>query len=281
MRRRSARLARLLVIALIVGVGISQLVLTVGNWHLSDMGAYWEAAERLRAGEPLYPALASTEGSSIYRYAPWFAWAWVPVTLIPRAAANVLWSIVLLAASAAALWPLAQARAWLAIALFLPILVGISAIGNVQPLLVAALVLGLERRSGPIWVAAAASLKAFPILFTITYIGRREWVKAFVAGLVTVALTAPMLLYDLSNYPTSGGRAGMLIQWPAIYAVTLAGAVLVSLRLARSRHAWLASASTVAVALPRFFVYDVTLVMAALPAQSRDSTSDRTLKSRD
>jgi hypothetical protein len=39
--------------------------------------------------------------------------------------------------------------------------------------------------------------------------------------------------------------------------------------LARTRWAWLAGGTTVAVSLPRFFVYDVTyLMLGTLPAKS-------------
>lgn len=263
------RISRIAVIALVVGLGISQLILTVGDWHLSDAGAYWEAAQRLRDSEPLYPALADSEASEVYRYAPWFAWAWVPLTLLPRGAAYAIWSLILLGASAAALIPLAQRRAWLLIAFFLPILVGISGIGNVQPLIVAALVLGIERRSGPVWIGLAASLKAVPLLLALTYVGRGQWRRALVAGLVTAVLVAPMLLHDLSSYPTGADAAAMLINWPAIYAIVVAGGVLLSLRLARSPVGWLASSATAALALPRFFVYDVTFLMAAVPHTAR------------
>ena len=261
-----ARLPRLVITALVVGVGISQLILTLGDWHMSDMGAYWDAAVRLREGEPLYPALADAEASEVYRYAPWFAWAWVPLTLLPREAAYVAWSIILLGASAAALLPLIQRQAWLLVALFLPILVGISGIGNVQPLIVAAVVLGVERRSGPLWIGLAASLKAVPLLFAVTYVGRGEWVRAAAAVAVTILLVAPMLLYDLSNYPTGADAAAALINVPVAYAVVIAAGIFVSVRLARGPFGWLASSTTVALAVPRFFVYDVTFLMPALPA---------------
>ncbi len=267
--RTIGRVARLLVIAIIVGVGISQLIFTVGDWHMSDAGAYWEAATRLRVGEPLYPPLADTEASEVYRYSPWFAWAWVPMTFLPREAAYVLWSGILLGASALALTPLVQARAWLAVAFFLPILVGISGIGNVQPLIVMILVLGAERRSGPLWIATAASLKAVPILFVLTYLGRRQWLRAAATLALTAALVAPMLLYDLGSYPAGGGSAMMLLEWPIVYAIVIAAGILASLRLASSRWGWLASATTVSLALPRFFVYDVTFLMVALADRAR------------
>ncbi len=253
-------------LALIVGVGISQLIFTVGDWHLKDAGAYWEAAMRLRDGQPLYPALDSAEASDVYRYAPWFAWAWIPLTLLPKWIAYALWSVILLGASGAALLPLARRRAWAAVAFFLPILVGISGIGNVQPLMVAALVLGMERRSGPIWIAMAASLKAVPILFVLTYLGRGEWRRALLAGLITALLVAPMLLYDLSAYPTSAGAAALFGD-PVLYGAVVAAGILVIIRLAESKYAWLASATTVVLAVPRVFVYDMTFVLAALPAE--------------
>ena len=48
----------------------------------ADVAAYWGAAEHIRAGEPLYLAGAAN-ASDLYRYAPWFAYAWVPLTLLP------------------------------------------------------------------------------------------------------------------------------------------------------------------------------------------------------
>lgn len=263
------RLPRLFVTALIVGVGLSQIILAVGDWHLRDADAYWNAAVRLRAGEPLYPPLTNPEASEVYRYAPWFAWLWVPLTYLPHELVRVLWSMVLLGASAAALIPLARAQAWLLVMFFGFILVSISAPGNVQPLLVASLVWGLERRSGPLWVALATSLKVVPILFAVTYLGRREWKRAAFAAGITALMVAPMLAYDLSNYPASAGRAAGLIAIPVLYAAVVAAGILVSLRASRSRFAWLASAATVTVAVPRFFVYDLSFLLPALPDESR------------
>lgn len=258
------RVPRLIVTAVIVGIGISQFVFTVTDWHLSDSDAYWNAAWRLRNGEALFPLLADTEASEVYRYSAWFAWVWVPLTYLPRVVVDVLWSGILLAASALALFPLARRRAWLAVAFFLPILVGISAIGNVHPLIIAALVLGVERRSGPLWIAFATSLKAFPILFALTYAGRREWGRLALTFVLSAALVLPTLLYDFSNYPGGSGAAGMLITWPPVYVLVLSAAILAALRLADDRTSWLASATTVALSLPRFFVYDVSYVMVGL-----------------
>ena len=158
--------------------------------------------------------------------------------------------------------PLARDRAWVAVAFFFPILVGISASGNVHALMIAWLVWGVDRRSGPLWVALAASLKAVPILYALVYLGRRQWWRALMAVAITGVLVAPMLFYDLSHYVTTSGYAGLLITWPPLYVVVGGPrASCLTTLLARGRWGWLTASTTVALALPRFFLYDVTFLM--------------------
>ena len=266
------RVARTVALAVVIGIGLFNLVQAATNWTLSDASAYWNAALRLREGLPLYPLLANVDASEVYRYAPWFAWATVPVTLLPVQAAGALWSAVLLAASGFALVPLVRARAWILVALFAPILVGISAVGNVQPLVIAALAWSIERRSGPAWIGVAASLKIFPILFAAVYLGRREWSRAAIAAAVAGALWAPAFLYDLRGYATDAGQAASLFTVPVLWILVVAAGLLVTLRCAGSRFAWLAAGVDVVVALPRLFVYDVTFLMVgAAPTERRGS----------
>ena len=259
------RLARIVALAIIIGIGIGDLYWSAAAWHMKDAGAYWEAALRLREGQELYPAVTNVEASEVYRYAPWLAWLAVPFTYLPVQVAGAIWSAMLIAGSTAAVIPLARAGAWVAVAFFFPILVGISAIGNVQPLLIAALVWGADRRTGPIWIALAASLKVVPILYALVYLGRRQWWRALMAVVVTAALVAPMLLYDLSHYVTTSGYAGLLITWPPLYVIALAAGIVLSTLLARGRWGWLTASTTVALALPRFFVYDITFLMVGAP----------------
>lgn len=263
-RPTGLRLARTVALAVIIGIGLFNLFQAAANWTLSDAAAYWNAALRLREAEPLYPLLTNVDASEVYRYAPWFAWVTVPFTFLPVQLAGLLWSVVLLGASAAALVPLVRARAWLLVALFAPILVGISAVGNVQPLLVVALVWGVERRGGPVAVGVAASLKIFPILFVAVYLGRRQWGRAGVTLAVAAALWAPALIYDLRGYATDAGQAASLFAVPVMWAVIVAAGVAVTLRLAGGRFGWLAAATTVVVSLPRLFVYDVTYLMVGV-----------------
>jgi hypothetical protein len=262
------RLARTVALAVILAIGIVNLYWAVAGWTLSDAAAYWNAAMRLRDGGQLYPVLANVDASDVYRYAPWFAWAAIPVTYLPMQVAGALWSLVLLAASGWALLPLVRARAWLLLALFAPILVGISAVGNVQALIVAALVHGLERRSGPLWIALAASLKLTPLAFALVYAGRREWTRFVAACALTGLLWAPALLYDLRGYATEAGQAASLFAVPVLYVGVIAIAIGVTLALARARLGWMAASTTVVLALPRLFVYDVSFLMASLPVGS-------------
>jgi hypothetical protein len=260
-RAGGVRVARTVALAVVIGIGLFNLLQAVTNWTLSDAAAYWNAALRLRDGLPLYPLLANVDASEVYRYAPWFAWATVPLSLLPVQVAGALWSAILLAASALALVPLVRARAWILVALFAPILVGISAVGNVQPLLIAPLVWSVERRSGPVWIGVAASLKIFPILFAAVYLGRREWSRAAIATAVAVALWAPAFLYDLRGYATDAGQAASLFAVPALWLLLVGAGIVATLRLARGRFAWLAAGVDIVVALPRLFVYDVTFLM--------------------
>jgi hypothetical protein len=219
------------------------------------------------------------DASDVYRYAPWFAWAAVPWTLMPVQLAGALWSVALLAASAVALWPLARGGAWILVAFFAPTLVGISAVGNVQPLIVAALMYGIERRSGPVWVALAASLKLFPILFALIWLGRKQVGHVGVAVVLATLLWLPApLLYDLSAYPTDAGQAASLFGVFPLYVVVVGAMVGATIALSRSRFAWLSAGATVAVALPRLFVYDVTFLM---PGAGRAPDPDSALTSRE
>jgi hypothetical protein len=270
---RMPRLARTVALAVILGIGIVNLYWALTQWTLSDAGAYWNAAMRLQQGGELYPALTDVDASEVYRYAPWFAWLAVPFTFLPIQVAGAIWSVILLAASAWALLPLANARAWLLVAFFGPILIGISAVGNVQALMIALLLHGVERRSGPLWIALAASLKVTPILLVAVYAGRRQIGRAIVTLALSALLWAPALLYDLSGYTTSAGQAASLVQWPIVYVIATGALVLITIVFAAGRFGWLTASVATVVALPRLFVYDVSfLMLGALPAIERDET---------
>ena len=254
-------------LAVIIGIGFNHVWWSIADWHLDDMNAYWDAGVRLRTGLPLYPPVSDVLASDVYRYSPWFAWLWALLTTLPRVVVEVAWSAILLTASVAAVWPMGRRGAWIGVAFFLPILIGISAGGNVHALLIASLVWSVERPGGPIWIGVAASLKLFPILFVLTYVGRRQWGRAAIAVGVASLLLVPYLLYDLTNYVTNAGGAALLWDWPVVYGIVVATAVGAALSLARMRWGWLASSAAVVLALPRSFLYDVTWIMVGAPAE--------------
>ena len=261
---RVVRLARLVALAVIVGVGISELWFAVSQWTMTDSAAYWNAAMRLREGAPLYPVVGNVEASDVYRYAPWFAWLTVPFTYLPIWLAGAIWSLILVAGSFVAVVPLARRGAWIQVAFFFPILIGISAYGNVQALLVASLVWTVDRWSGPAWIGVAASLKIFPILFALTYLGRGQWLRALVAVAVAAILWAPALLYDMRGYVTESGQAG-LFDNRLVFIAVAAVAIGIAAALGRTRVGWIASATAVVLAAPRFFIYDVTYIQVGAP----------------
>lgn len=235
---------------------------------LGDFDAYWQAGVRLRDGSPLYFTPANHADSTIYRYAPWFAWVWVPLTLLPMPLVQAAWLTALLAAGAFALWPM---RSHPVVLLLGPPMLAATYYGNVQALMVAALAYGLGRRSGPGWIALTASLKAVPLLFVLVYVGRRQWSAAALTIGLTLVLVAPMLLYDLSGYPARGQAIGLAAEAPAVWVGVASACAATTLRLARTRYAWLAAASTVLVALPRFAPYDLSFMASVRSADKRES----------
>ena len=64
------RLARTVALAVIIGIGVFNVLQATTHWTLSDAAAYWNAGLRLREGAPLYPVLANVDASEVYRYAP-------------------------------------------------------------------------------------------------------------------------------------------------------------------------------------------------------------------
>jgi hypothetical protein len=138
-----------------------------------------------------------------------------------------------------------------------------TAYGNVQPLLVAVLVHGLARRTAPLWIAMAASLKAVPIVLVVVLLGRRQYRAALVAIGLTVLLVAPMLLFDLSGYSTETGAAQMsLMEYsPCAFLAVALAATFVALRAAASPSGWLAGAVAVTLWLPRMLAYEISFVL--------------------
>jgi len=265
---RLERLAKLVVIASAVGLSIAWLVWTVGGLTLADTDAYRMAADRLILGQELYPHVADTGAPTVYRYAPWFAAAWIPFALLPVWIGDSAWAVVLAVASGWAVLPLArQPNLWSRLVAILAgsVLLWTSARGNVHPLVMVALVHGLHRRTGPIWVGLAASLKAVPILFVLVYVARREWWRAAWAVAITAALVAPMPLLGWEFGIQQAGESLSLYYQisPLVWAMVATSAVGLALAVAlrAPRFATPAAGIAAIVALPRLLLYDLTYLL--------------------
>ncbi len=258
-----------------IGLSIAWLIWAVDGFTLSDAAAYRTAAERLLAGQDIYTLPQSQDEA--FRYAPWFAAAWIPITALPRGIGNALWAGLLLLASVAAVVPLARGGTLSARLIALlggTVLIWTAARGNVHPLVMLALIQGMPRRSGPLWVALAASLKAVPILFVLVYLARREWWRAAATIGLTAVLVAPMPLLGWELGSVKPGESISLyylaspLAWAAVALLGLVIAVMVAWR----RPGWAATAAGLAaiLALPRLLLYDLTyLLVGAREADER------------
>lgn len=264
---RGERLARAAAIGFALAFAISNVwFMFSADRYAWDVSAYWEAALRLRTGEPLYISHADIGAPEVYRYAPWFAWAWVPLTFLPREVVDVAWCLTMLALSFVAVIPVLRTRteAGIFLALFMwPMMAYVSIGGNVHALIVVALVYGVQTRWGPVVIAFAASLKAAPLALALVYLGRGDWRRlAATLGLFAI-LVAPMLLAGVEDYTTDPGQA-VLFTGPT-WLVAVALTCLATIALARTRFAWMAAATATVVAFPRWLIYDTSLLLVAYP----------------
>jgi Glycosyltransferase family 87 len=270
------------VIALLFGTMLIRVALIAGDWNFGDINAYWLAADRLKHGEPLYLGSLDPDSYRVFRYAPWFAWLWVPLTYLPRTLVELTWTCLLGVASVAIVVALLRLRTAAAVALALiitPWLLSLVQVGNIQPLVVAALALGISRRSGPFWVGISASLKIVPGAFALVYVARREWGRVLWTVAITAVLMAPILLYDVSGYQTDPGRSYSLYYYvsPAAWVIAAVAAATMGLLLAwrRSPHVWVAAAVAVMLLAPRSHVTYATYLVVGVLAAGADRIGGR------
>ena len=272
---------RLVVFAIIGAMAVANVIWTLQTWPMGDIQIYWDAGQRVANGEPLYPG---SSPYTSYRYAPWFAWLWAGFALLPYWLVAAAWQAALLAACVAVAIPFAR-RGPVGIAfagLMVPLLFAVSAGGNVQALLVVSLLYGIDRRTGPLWIAIAASLRATPILFVAVYAARREWKRFWVTLGLTVVLVAPMLLYNPETLvaDVAGREPGLLAVSPILFLVVAAISITVVGVLAyrRSQYTVLAAAAAAVLASPKLFGYDVTTLAAVNPESTHPTTGGSLLE---
>jgi hypothetical protein len=281
-------------IALAVAVMGSVLLIGAG-WSVDvhpDAEAYWLAAHRLRDGLALYGGPRGDE-TEIYRYAPWFAFAWVPLTYLGHDAAFTLWRVMLLAASLAAVWPLVRRPSPASVTLAVlmgGLLISHLPAANATPLMVGMLVVGVRSRVGPIFLGLAGSLKVFPLLLVAGYVAERRWLYAAVAIAVSSMLWLNILAFDVLLYTQIGGPSfyvgglSLLSVSPLLWlpVAAAAGGTVVALAVRRSPWTWLAAGAAIPMAVPRVWLPDASYLLVGLASlgelpRARDRIASRTL----
>lgn len=222
----------------------------------ADFSAYWNAAERLREGQLLYPPLVDQQANDVYRYAAWFAYLWLPFTFFPREVVETAWIALLFASSLYLLLVMLESRTFAAICLCLlvgPWLFENAWVGQVHTLLVACLTISLERRSGPVVVGMAASLKLSPLAFAAWYVFNRKWAQAAIALAVFVGMSATTFAFDLTHYPTDASEISLAAEssvlWELFFVALCVSAVWVAIH--HPKYRLLALGAVAALGLPR------------------------------
>jgi hypothetical protein len=201
------RLSVGLAVAIGLGIGFGLYQMQVSGF---DGDAYWNAALRLRGGEPLYQPGTPTDPLA-YRYPAPFAWTWLPLSYLPHELVMAVWRAGMVAAALALIRVVPHTR-WgvIGLWLFVPSLVAQGWMGNVQPLVI------LLACLGPVGIGMAGGIKALPLALSGLYAWRRQWRSIAIAVAVAAVLWAPTLLYDLSGYPAARPI------WPTDLALLLA-----------------------------------------------------------
>lgn len=269
-RRSISAYARLFVLAVCIGLGLAIVIANIGGWGLEDMDAYWNAALRVRAGQPLYPPGVVETAPDTYRYAPWLAWAWIPATYLSKQAVQIVWSAFLVIGLVVALIPLARYRTSAAIclaALLGGLLFKTASTGNIHVLIIAVLVHGIPRRSAPLFVGLAASLKIVPLAYIVLWAGRGQWGRAIASVVIAAILWAPALLSDLSSYPAEYSDSLSILSQlgPAAWIATAAATSTLAMMLARSRYGHIGAALSIVAWVPRLDYYDLTYLLLGSP----------------
>ncbi len=268
---RSVRLV--LRLAAVVGLvlGIQTTVLHLLTDPMADVRAYYDAAVRLNAGQPLYAQVADTNEPGFYRYPPLLAIAFRPLALLPFEAAAITWVAVLVGVTILTFRrlglrePVVLVAGWLALPLMWTL-----TIGQAQAVVTFLLAVG-----APWAVAFAANLKLLPALVAVYWIGRREWrqLATFVAWMIALA-AVQLVLEPAGTMAYLGflsldqvGRVQNLSLYaisPALWVVSILILIIVALKLAPTRYGWAAAVVLTVFATPRLLNYQVSTLLAGL-----------------
>ena len=268
--------------AAFVGVllGIATAVVHLSFDPLTDVHAYYDAAQRLNAVQPLYPAGANVDAAEFYRYPPLLAILFRPLALLPFDQAALVWEGLMLVALFATLWILGIRRrsTWIAAGLLGAPLAWTMSIGQAQ-----ALVTLLMTIATPWSLALATNLKLYPALAAVFWVGRKDWQHLLRFLVWCLALGVAQFLLEPSNSldfvrQTNLGLVGSINNLspyaisPLLWAGLLVIGVVAALLLARTRWGWAAAVTLSVLAPPRLFLYAFSTLISTLGRPSGEVT---------
>jgi hypothetical protein len=258
------------VIGAAAGVAVAWMHL-VGD-PLADAHAYYEAASRLNAGEPLYPAGIDPSSNHIYLYPPLLAVLLRPLALLPYSLFALLWELIVGLTLVLLLRHLGVRRrsTWIALGL-LGIPIG-WALSVAQAHIPMTLLIALGQ---PWSIAVAANLKLFPALIALWWLGRRDW-ESFVAFLMWTGLlvlgqllleaNGTLAFFDSVGFAQLGevrNISPFVVSPLAWIGLVMVGGLVVLL-VARTRWGWPLAVTLATLAPPRLLVYMLTSLIASL-----------------
>lgn len=254
---------------------------------LADAHAYYEAAARLNAGQPLYPPGIDPSTNLAYLYPPLLAVVLRPLATLGYEAFALIWEAVVLLAFVLLLRRLGvrSRTTWLAIGLL-----GIP-IGWALSVAQAHVPLTLLLAIGQPWsIALAANLKLFPVLIVLLWVGRRDFqaTTAFILWMVLFALVQVVLepSGSIRYLGTVGlGQLGEVrnispfVASPVLWLLLLAVGIAATIVLARTRWGWPVAVALATLSPPRLLLYMLTGLLAAVrePAQPNLAEPERPL----
>ena len=240
---------------------------------LADAHAYFEAASRLNAGKPLYPAGIDPSSNHIYLYPPLLAMVLRPLALLPYEAFALLWELAVVATFVWLLQHLGVRKrsTWIAVGI-LGIPIG-WALSIAQAHVPMTLLLALGQ---PWSIALAANLKLFPVLVALYWLGRRDWESMLAFFVWTALLVVAQLAIDAPNtfafFKSVGfdqlGEVRNISPFVSLSPIAWAALLLVGcvaiLAAARTRWGWAVAVTVATLAPPRLLVYMLTGLLAGI-----------------
>jgi glycosyl transferase family 87 len=245
---------------------------------LADIHAYYDAAARLNAGQPLYPPTADPNLNTFYRYPPLLAIVLRPFALLPYGAFVWLWEGAILGAF---VWTLRRiglglrtyiVLGWLGVPLAWAL-----AIGQAHVFVTLLFVLGT-----PMTFALAAHLKVFPALIALYWIGRGElgYVVGFLGWLVGLSVVQALLepegwrrFWEIATLDQVGNVMNISPYdvSPMLWLVLLGVGIIAALAFARTKFGWWIAVTVATLAPPRLLLYGLSSLLAWLREPEPDT----------